>query len=283
MSFLDDEIGQETSQPIEFFVIALPTKTYRHTSGNRDLSYNGDVFTALPIARTAIGVSASGNAKELTITLPINHPLVGEYVNFGVPPKTITATLYRKQVISGEVEVIWTGKVTALATEGKIAKLRVPSRASQVFLRVIPNVTVGKLCAHTLYDTMCGLDRNSFKISTTTIQVNGRIVRFDLGIVSPTGDDHTVTGELVHVPTGMRMTIASQTYVNPPSSSVVDVEMQFPIPNMHAGDAIEVYAGCNHTLDHCVFKFDNRQRFGGFPALPARNPFIPGSGGVRNL
>jgi uncharacterized phage protein (TIGR02218 family) len=275
-TFLEDESSAEDNRPLEFYEIVMPSITYRHCSGTRDALINDTLYTAIPISRTTISVNTNNNTKELTVTIPITHAFVSGFINRSVPPKKVTLRIFRMQRTSGELEQIWSGIVTSVATEGRTAMLRVPSRAAQIFLRVIPNVSMGQLCPHVLYDDNCGVDRTSvlFKVTTTLIYVNGRDIRLDIG--STAADQWSVHGELVHVSSGMRMAIRSQEYINLPFSSVVDISLQMQIPGMLIGDSVEVYAGCDHTLAQCNARFANRQNFGGFPERPSRNPFIPG-------
>ena len=37
--------------------------------------------------------------------------------------------------------------------------------------------------------------------------------------------------------------------------------------------AVTLYPGCDHTLNDCINKFDNRDNYGGFQWIPSKNPF----------
>lgn len=285
MSFYDDEASAEDSQPREYYVIAIgnPAPVGEITyiaSGNRDIEISGRIYTAVAMARSEIGVAAAGQGKELSLILPVDHALVRRYLRGGVPPKTITVTVYRLQVTSGESETIWTGRVTSMAVDGRVAKFRIPSRATESMLRVIPSVTAGRQCPHILYDDMCRVSRSgshaglAHVVSTTVIYVDGRTVRVNLGNVARNGD-WAVNGELYHEDSTERMSIRDQNDLSPGSSAVADLTLQMAIPGMAVGDGIQVYAGCDKFIETCNARFGNRHNFGGFNKMPTKNLWSP--------
>lgn len=286
MSFYDDQASAEANQPREFYVIEVgdpAVTTYRVASGNRDLVVNIDGMTsvvheAIAVARTDVGVPSSGQSKDLTLTLPVDHALVKRYLLQGVPPKVVNVRVYELQVVSGEFEQIWVGKVTSMSVEGEVAKFRIPSRMTETMLRVLPTITAGKQCPHILYDDLCQVSRTgshaglAHKVTTTVIYVNGRDVRVDLGSTSRNGT-WSENGEVYHQATGERMTVRSQTDLNPGVSAVADLSMQSQIPELKVGDTVEIYAGCTKLIGVCHARFGNRYHFGGFNRMPSKNVF----------
>ncbi len=285
--FLDDESGPESSQPRELYeIVQSASVTYRIASGDRDVDYDGNTYTASPAARTEVGISTSTGEFELTLTLPLSHGLSQRYNSNSSPPRQIAVTIYRKQLESGLVERIWSGYVTSMAIAGNIAKFRVPSKSWRTFQRQLPSVTVGKLCPHILYDSQCRADPDAFHVGTTVISSNGRTLRLTslgsvpVGVTGDLSDDTFLPfGQVRHVPTGEIQTIFSQTFtVLNVGSPWFEIEMQAPIPDIKPGDLVEVYGGCDHGLVACYAKFANMANFGGFPELPGVNLFIPGNG-----
>ena len=45
------------------------------------------------------------------------------------------------------------------------------------------------------------------------------------------------------------------------------------LPGLAVGVALEAFAGCDRTFATCQSKFGNSLNFGGFPWIPAKNPF----------
>lgn len=296
MSFDDDEASTQDSEPREFFEISINSgvTVYRHALGTRDMAVDAVLYTAIASERGEIGVNKSGDGKELTLTLPIDHPLAQRYTQNGVPPKKITLSLWRRQS-GGAVERQFVGDITSMSVddENTLAVFRVPSRAGETQLRVIPNVVLGKKCPHVLGDTMCRLDFAGsspsgvpHRVTTTVQHVNGREVRVDLVGVTASDDYRetwAVHGQLHHIASGERMTIISQTDQNPGVSTVATLSMQAVIAELKIGDTVEIFVGCDWLIETCHLKFNNRHNFAGAELLPDANPFIPGSTGSEAL
>ena len=50
-------------------------------------------------------------------------------------------------------------------------------------------------------------------------------------------------------------------------------ELPAVLPGLAVGVAFEAFAGCDRTFATCQSKFGNSLNFGGFPWIPAKNPF----------
>jgi uncharacterized phage protein (TIGR02218 family) len=263
-TFLEDEQSVEGSRPregIELITGTGPIPTvYRIATGTRDITIDGNLYRASPAQRGEVTITAAANGTDLEIVLPLSHAVPQRYMQLGVPPRTIQVTVWRHQLTSGEDEVIWRGHVTSLAIEYPRARLLVPAVFTRILRRQVPTSTVGRLCPHVLYDKQCRVVKDDFKLETTVTYVNGRTIR----CVEPYPDAFATYGEMKHVATGESVTIMNQT-----TTGVDGVErtLQLPIPGLAVGDAIEIYAGCAHSLAACRTKFDNVLNFGGFPFI----------------
>lgn len=266
-TFLEDESGTETSCPREGIEITLGSAlipvVYRIATGTRDVVIGGATYRASPAGRGEIRIAAAANATDLEIVLPLSHAVPQRYMQGGVPPRTIAVNVWRKQLTSGEAECVWRGHATTMAIEGSSAKMLVPARLSRFLRRQIPTITAGRLCPHVLYDLNCRVVKADFKLSTTVTYVNGRTIR----CVAPYPDGFATFGELKHVTSGESVTIMEHVTTG---TTAVELTLQLPIPGIEVGDAIEICAGCDHSITTCRTKFANVVNFGGFPYLPAR-------------
>ena len=282
--FLDDEASEQDSRPRELYDLGMAGTTYHVTSADHDLVYNASVYTAEPIMRGSQHLVQvhGGGSNVLTISMRVDHPAVRRWLKMGLPPQQATITAYTLQMRSGLAERIWSGKIVSIDfdTDG-VAKLNVASLLGEPIRIRLPAFRASKTCNHILYRAGCNVDPNDarFKLTTTALYVAGRVVRYDQGNTNAAG--WAKYGALVQDSTGESETIGSHGYVSLPSS-VVEVEMQNPIPGLKVGDSITVYAGCDHSIDQCVARFGNNINFGGMPALPPRNPFFRGYGIAEN-
>jgi len=260
MTFLSDESSIEGSQPLEGIELILPAVTYRLATGTRDVSIGGFTYTAYPSNRGEVRIGSSDNGADLIISVPLAHPVPQRYLAIGVPPRRISVIVHRKQT-GGDSEVIWRGDVTSMGVEGQVALLRVPARVVEILQRRLPTISVGRSCPHVLYDANCKVVRPPHTESRTLIDVNGRIVKVDF---LPVPDQWARFGEILHQISGERMTIQDQVGTT--------ITMQLPIYGASVGDAVQIFAGCDHTIAYCDSNFLNRANFGGAPQLNSVDP-----------
>ena len=292
MTYEADEYSAEQNRPLEYYTIVHNDglTIWRHVSGPRDYydQATSKLFTAIPIARTEQKVSKTGTPTEITLALPIDHPLAVRWTRQGVPPRTVTVTVYRRQDVSGESRQYWYGKVYSMAVEGNVAKFRIPAHSGERLQSSVPSAVISRACPYILYDqNTCKVIRTSsyglaFRVATTVIYVNGRNVRVSL---ADTGRNGTwaENGELLHIASGERMTIRQQTDLNPGASAVADLTLNSQIVELNIGDDVHVFAGCDHTINGahgCGPKFANKDNYGGFPQLPTTDPFDPAGYGA---
>lgn len=292
--FLDDEASTEESDPREFYDIAIGATVYHLTSGSEDIEVNGIVYRAEAMERGPLELVQLGGGSEqaLTMKLRVDHPIVRRWFKQGIPPKSATVVAWRLQVRSGVVERFWTGDIASIDCEEKASEttLTIASLFGPPFRRRLPTLTVGRQCSHVLYGPGCNVSRAAsnadgipFLCTATVMYMTAREVRLDLSNVPADyflRSNWLQFGELKHVASGERMTIADQADLNPGISTVTQVTLQMQIVDMKFGDAIEVYAGCAHEVITCQVKFANQVNYGGFPALPTKNPFFPTGLGV---
>lgn len=271
MSFEIDEMGVQTSQPREAYAITTPAETYRLASGVHDVTIDGNVYTASPVSRASIVVPNAGGSGDLSFTLPVSHAVPQRVLELGVPPRSISVVVYRQQATSGESEAIWRGVVTSMACTGNLAEFRVASRLDRLKARRLPTISFSRICPHILYDNQCTVARASFTVSTTVAIANGRVV--SVASMSGNPDGWATHGEILHVASGERMTIADQTGTS--------LTLQLPLVGIATGDAVQIFAGCDHQNNTCRDKFDNISHFGGFPQLPTINPWTPTGFGLK--
>lgn len=275
----------ESDQPRELITISINdgVTTYRHTSASRDISYGGNTYTAIACERSDIAVITAEQEAELVLTLPIDHPLSSRYPAQAAPPMKITVTVTR--LMGADALVLWVGDITSMSVDRGEAKFRVPSRAGQWLLRVLPPFTLSDTCVHRIYDTSCGVNRNgagplllAHKRTCTVLAINGRDVRVDL---DDTNRNVDWAGELVHTDSGERRAVIAQADEDPGVNAIAVLTLSLSIPEMTVGDSVDIYAACNYDMDTCVNRFDARQSFLGWPLKPAIDFFSPVGGGVE--
>ena len=267
MPFNSSETGAATSQPVEVYTFTGTYNTYRLTSYSRDVTVAGTPYVAVPLRRNRLKVGTQAEKEvSIEVEMPFDHPLVQEYGYQSSPP-TLVMELRRAHLSDlTDAVLMWKGRVTAFAIEGRVAKLKIPSIFSYILQGNTPVPRFQAPCNHVLYDARCAVDPAGFQYVTTVVSAVRNVLALSS---SPFGADDC-RGGVVILPSGeQRMVIA-----NLGTSFTVT----YPFAGLQLGDTVTVRQGCDHTISTWRLKFNNKDRFGGFPAVPDRNPFTSNIG-----
>lgn len=260
-----------------------PTLTLRWASSWVDVPYGADVYSARgPLVnreqiRTVRGTEADTLDLELVcgdVTLPAPHQaltlsaalaaglgdgavvtvrrafLPGPWVP-NVPPNTNTL---------GAV-TLFLGRVSEKEVTRSVAKLRVTSFLEQLNV-AIPRGIFQPGCQNTLGDAVCGVDLTPM-VHTTTLNKIGVGGAFGLTSPAPLGFPLGVceftTGTLRGLRTSIKRTSGNGTLIY----LLYGLKI-LPAP----GDGVVLYPGCDKTVSTCGAKFNNVERYRGFPHIP---------------
>jgi uncharacterized phage protein (TIGR02218 family) len=269
----DNERSVSQNRPIDLYTITTPTKTYRLTSHVVDVFYAGNTYTTATASRGNLQISQDLTGREMIVYLPISHELVQRFCATGIPEHGVQVTLLRMQQVSGQAIQQWSGFAQSIAIDGHTALVRVPSVSDDAMKIRLPVISAQRLCNHTLYDSLCALDRAGFAINPPTIYIaaqSGNTVT--LSTIAGRPDHHFQFGEALHDSGQRRMVIEQVGAV---------LTLNAPFVGANNGDGLIVYAGCDHAISTCFSKFGNVANFGGMPDLNASiNPWAPKGLGI---
>jgi len=275
MTYDATEKSIEDAIRVEIYTFELPTATYRMTKFDEPVAVDGFTYAPDQIDRGPVPLVPLGRVRELTVSLALDHPLAIALRQEGIPPRDARVTIrWFFFGNSTESRLIWQGFIGGISTDDQYARLQVPNRLDEAFDCQLPALTAQRECPHILYDRGCGVIASpSFVVLSTVAAANGTA----LSVASIGGKPNgwATFGKVVRLIDGEQRSIIDQTG----TSLVLDV----PFSVIAFGDEVEVYAGCDHTIDGlngCVEKFSNALNFGGDPYMPTGNPTAPTGYGV---
>lgn len=276
MTFETIEESVESGQPIELYDFAIGTDHYRFTSSQNDVTLvtTAHVYTAVPISRSErVDELNSPDSNRLTITMPADEEFVQLFRDIAPGAKaSLTITRLHRADLGGSEDsiTVFAGTVrnVSFLNDGRIAVLQCLPVTS-AYSRPTPRQTYQGSCNAMLYDAKCGIDKDDplYRFIGTVSAVNGDVITvtgaaafnvltdfFEAGyiefnhdfrtVVAQSGDDLTVITPFITDPTGLSVTCR---------------------------------AGCKlRMLTDCDSKFNNKDRFRGFPYVPKKNPFQTG-------
>jgi len=260
MTYTSDESSQEGGNPVELYEFVGTTTTYRYTSSDANITFDGNVYTALPITRKGISTPPDGGSPEFVLTLPVNSAVSADYV-FSIAPPDLLLTVYRvhgpSYLLVNSI-TLWTGEVAGFSVKGHTVSVRVPSPLAQRMEDKIPSVHYQRLCNNVLFDSVCTATRASYLVTTTINSISSDGTVITVTSMAPEVSNWALGGEIVKTSTGERRMILDHTGN--------DLQILWPFSsNVVATDAVEVTAGCDHSMDNCVNKFANEDNFTGMP------------------
>ena len=269
MSYLQREKSESAAAPVELYRFSSVgfNDPYLYTSNEDDVEYNFETYKAISINRSQPEHSRELAQRELTVEVARDNELAARWISF-VPPKTVWLTIYRYHRGDNETVVFWQGKVRGVVWNNNLATFNCQPTDS-IFQRQGLRATYGSTCSHILYDGGCKVSSALYQLDAPILNINGdrlTSAAFD------TFPDST------NIPDGWFVTGFIERPFNGDLRYIVahagdQITLLAAFEGLQGGEVLKVYAGCNHTFPTCINKFGNGANFGGFPYVPARNPF----------
>lgn len=272
MTFNEYEISIEGSQPVETYKIVLGSSIYRYTSAEDDQVISGETYTAYSIKRNRVGKGREIRGNILELTVPGNNEIAMQYAS-NLPGLKAEVTVHRFQRPDGitpENIMIFKGRIGSVRFTEDVKKAILAVQPIGVALsREMPRYCYSAQCNHMLYEEdTCGVAASdpAYKYSglVSVVSANTIIVP---GASSFT-DGWFTAGKVEALSGSDARLITNHTGNN--------IKMLLPFPFSAVGQAVDLYAGCAHTIAICKTKFDNVINFGGWPFVPTKNIFQDG-------
>lgn len=264
MTYAAIETSVQSGRPVELYEFLNGATAYRYTSADGDVSYGGNTYSAVPIARGAIEATSETVRLALEITCARDLPVL-DLFSLMPPSEIISVTVRRLHAGDGEAITLWMGRILDVALNPASAEIHCESVYTSL-KRVGLRRLYQKECPHVLFEGECALNRATFAASKTVSTTVGTAIT--LAAMGAFADGYFAGGYLEwESTTGYfeRRAIRSQV------GGVVTIG--FPLPGLAAADTVTIYPGCDHTLATCIAKFANGLNYGGMPYWPRKNPF----------
>jgi hypothetical protein len=255
-----EELGVKTSKPIEIYDFVAGTTTYRYTSYRKDVVFDGNTYTAIPLERGALGIVPQGQGGELAVTVDIELDVVQNHVK--VPPLLFNAVVRRLQ--NGVAWQMARGPVSPWILKGQKATARIGTLASDPIKTQIPSYALSPRCQHVLYEGLCQSLRTDHDFVTSVVSVSADGLTVVVTSVNTNPDGWYSDGEFWVG--GIPSFIVKQV-----GTTLTLLE---PLPGLSPSDACTLYDGCDRAPTTCRDKHNQMQRYGGHPYFKSKNPFI---------
>lgn len=276
MAYDSYELSAFEGSPVELYTFSSDSfdQPYTYTSYDEDISYNGRTYVSIPIRRSQPELSQEYEAQTLTIDVHRDNPLAKLW-SAATPPRIVWVAIerYHSNDSAGDTIVFWQGRVRGVVWRGNTATIECYP-LNTAFDKNGLKLWYGAPCQHMLYDTnTCKVPATSFRSEATVTQISGfNITSPQFGLL-PNGDPVPSgwwVGGFVSAPDGSLRFITDHSGTG---STVVTLAVPFDSTSVAVGDTVEIFAGCDRKYTTCKNKFGNLTNFGGWPFVPAKNPF----------
>jgi uncharacterized phage protein (TIGR02218 family) len=261
MSFSSQESGIASGHPVELYRFALGEKRWTFTSGQEAVVYPSETYDPAAIKRSGIEQGNEMTRAGLDITMPRDNPMATQFI--ASPPEGVmSVTVFRYHATDSDTEtiVLWKGRVGGAMLTGSELILKCEPIAVSL-KRPGLRARYQLLCRHALYSAGCGVMKEVYSVTGTVAAVNGNSVQVAAASSKP--DGYFVAG-MLETNERQRMIVAH---------TGINLTLVAPMPSLAAGMTVRLYAGCDHSTATCLARFNNLANFGGFPYIPAKNPF----------
>ncbi len=258
----------------EIYTFSIAAGTFLLTQHSEDVVYDSLTYVATPgLTRGDVFVSDLTQHREITVTLPRNHPVVLALIP--IPSRTARVSIVQLHTnattAASDRSQVWYGEIAALDISTDEVQLTIPGAIDVVFDVDLPILRAQRTCQHQLYSAGCTVPRSGSNVKTPTV-VSASGLEIVCSSLASWADQTARGGDVVRASDGERRTILDQTG----ATLIVDV----PFGTLAPGDSLSVAKGCNKQVSTCRGTFLNIRNFGNHPLLPLRNPASPTGRGV---
>lgn len=263
------ETSTQSGRPIMLFLFAQGANTYRYVTQGENVTFLSQTWYAAPLVCGSFSTTGDYPKDTIAIKLPVSDPLAETFLGFS--PESITSvTVYRAHLDGSDYRVYWKGRVASHSVSGAYVSLEcepVFSSLRRVGLRQVYT----RQCRHVLYGPGCALLVGLFTISGTVSAISSDGVTVTIAEAA-TKEIGYFSGGMLEMADGSARTIIANAGTSvtllKPFQPLVAALLANP-----SGVSVSIVPGCDHSIETCEEKFNNKGNFGGAPWMPIVNPY----------
>jgi hypothetical protein len=280
LEYTNIETGRQPIYLYHFSAASPVLQNWYYTSFAAKVWSGGKQYQPFPITHGAVNQTARGDKDELDIEAKADpsHPFslflpspFGAQMNVQVFACLLATP--------DNATLIFNGIVRLVDDQGT---KYVGHCASLLYLldRKLPRMLVQPNCSYNLYEPSCGIRRAAYETQATITAINNDpnspnvVVQMKFPTQNPTRHKtaNWFAGGPFEVGFGVSYeprTILASSWDN--VHALLTLQLNLPLWKAQVGNVVIIAAGCDGLASTCANKFNNFNRFGGFPAVPQRN------------
>lgn len=267
MTYETLESSVQDGRPVYKFKFVRGSDEFLYTSAPYVIGDSEGTFQ--PAAISASNITQTGELAKngIKIKLPRDNALAQIFLGF-TPELPTTVTIFRAHndptLEVSDDAVYWKGRVAAAEAERDSVTLECEDIFTSM-RRPGLRAKYQKGCRYALFSSGCGVDIDSYADAATVDSQNGFVLTLS-------GDSNSNLSEVNYYLGGIiKLSDGSMRYIVGHDGNNITLISTFP--SSVVGQSVTIYPGCAHTTTDCKTKFNNLENYGGFPYIPAKNPF----------
>lgn len=259
MTYSAREASVADGAPVEFFRFARGADRWTLAASEDAVVHEGETYAPAAITRGPLRLPIELQAAGLEITLPVDVDPAGVFL--AGPAGVMTVTVYRRHRGDAETRAIFKGRIAQAAYQGALTCRLACESLVTALQRAGLRRHYGRGCPHALYGPGCFANQELYRVDGVLAAAGPTALTASAFAAQPNG---WWVGGKVRVGEQMAFIVAHTGTV---------VTLLSPLPGAQAGLSFTAYPGCDRTPGTCAAKFNNLHNYGGFPYIPAKNPF----------
>jgi uncharacterized phage protein (TIGR02218 family) len=257
------EISQRSGAPIELYRFAMGSvRVFTITSSDAAVIYLSETYVPDAVSRGAFANTGEDEQGSLVVKLPRTSPVAQFFIGYS-PEPPMTLTLYRKHRSDPEAVRLSFTVGSAIFKGGEVQLTCLP--VFEALRNYLPRNTCQPQCNWALYSAECGVTTSAFTVTGAVNLVSADTVQVTAFSSKPSG---WLNNGWIERASGERRFVLAH--------AGAIVTLLSPFIDLAVGEVVTGFAGCDRTESDCLNKFNNAERFLGWPRVPTKNPFETG-------
>lgn len=238
---------------------------FRYTNCERQITLGGKPYDPIAIRSGSVKQSSDPSQDTFSIVMPDDKPPASFFKGTG-PSQTIIVTVRNMHFQTQEAPVQFVGEITDHRQPTIGQSELVCQYLSAALERTGLRLGYTRTCPHALYDINCTVDKSLYAVTGAITAMDGNHITSPAFGAFP--DDWFSGGffEFDFLPGAPNTRGIERHQGN-------DFLVFGLTDGLVVGQLVVAYPGCARVIEVCRDKFNNVPNYGGFVALPGKNPF----------
>jgi len=267
------EISTNDGEDVRLYTFKRGDAFWRYASGDRDVSYAGDIYSAIAILDDGFKQKGQAVTDDFTITVPSSIAIPRMFV--GTPPsQPIKVQVRLLQYGDNFAPLVWTGFISSVKYRDPVTSDIVCNTQTFFLNRRGLRLAWTRGCTHNVYGPGCGLGAGDWAEPATITALYGNAFGYALDAQpSPARWDNRFAAGFIEWNPDPAYVERRGIQQDDGSTCI----LLGAADGLTVGMAVRLLPGCTLVPSSCRHFGDpgigNISRYGGFGMLPGKSPF----------